>query len=98
MSESKPGVSFAFSSKRKHENVKLTQSKLLDTTQETREETDFVKTVEHNKINGFVTFPASDIHLAIIFYMFLLFQVHQESSQKGIDHSSYNKESVEDSW
>ncbi|XP_046651868.1 G-patch domain and KOW motifs-containing protein-like [Daphnia pulicaria] len=52
MSETKPGVSFAFSSKKKHDNVKLTQSKLLDTTQETREETDFVKTVEHNKING----------------------------------------------
>lgn len=66
MSETKPGVSFAFSSKKKHDNVKLTQSKLLDTTQETREETDFVKTVEHNKINGYVAFPATkysfDIH------------------------------------
>jgi len=62
MSETKPGVSFAFSSKRKHDNVKLTQSKLLDATQETREETDFIKTVEHNKINGYVAFPARDVH------------------------------------
>uniref|UniRef100_A0A0P5MGM2 G patch domain and KOW motifs-containing protein n=1 Tax=Daphnia magna TaxID=35525 RepID=A0A0P5MGM2_9CRUS len=57
MSESKPGVSFGFSSKRKHDNVKLTQSKLLDSTQEIHEETDFIKTVEHNKFNGSVKKP-----------------------------------------
>lgn len=52
MSESKAGVSFGFSSKRKHDNVKLSQSMLLDSTQEIQEETDFIKTVEHNQING----------------------------------------------
>ena len=52
MSETKPSVSFAFSSKRKHDNVKLQHSNLLESTQESREETDYIKSVEENKING----------------------------------------------
>ncbi len=52
MAENKPSVSFGFSSKRKHDSVKLTQSKLLESAPESREETDFIKSVEENKING----------------------------------------------
>ncbi len=51
--DSKKPVSFSFSSNKKGDSLKLGSSKLRDeSAQESRENTDFIRTVEDNKING----------------------------------------------